>query len=142
MVNKKGWIKIVEVFIAILLITTIILMVIEEREDGKNYSARIYEIETKILREIELNETLRSEILNSSVPVEWGDFDSQLSNVKEKIISRTPEYLTCEAKLCEIDDVCSLNETVEKDIYTNPVTIFANLTTYNPRQLKLFCWEK
>jgi hypothetical protein len=140
--GKKGWIKIVEAFIAILLITGVVLVISENMDTNSNNSEKVYEIETFVLREIELNDTLRGIVLNSEVPVEWEDFDSQLPEIKKEINLRIPDYIECEAKLCAIEDACEAESPVEKDIYSRTTTIFANLNIYNPRQLKLYCWEK
>jgi hypothetical protein len=142
MVNKKGWLKILEVFFTILLITGAALIIIEKEGFKEDNFNRIYENEISILREIELNETLRANILNSSVPLEGKNFDGNLSSVKEKIDSKTLSYMECEAKLCEIDSSCLLDISTEEEIYTKSITLFANLTRYAPRKLKLFCWKK
>lgn len=142
MKNKRGWIRIIEVFIAILLITGILLIVLDKEEGlEKDISSKIYKAEVSILREIQLNNSLREDILDLDVtnPVEWeGEYFP--SNVKSKITSRTPNYLTCKAKICSLDSVCDLSESSEDDIYAQSAVISANLQKYDPRQLKLFCW--
>ena len=144
--NKKGWIRILEAFISILLVTTVLLILINKGFIGKqDISSDIYEVELSILREIQLDGELRGKILQADpLPIGWGDFESEnLGDVKNKIRSRSPNYLECQAKVCEITDVCDLTEGfVDKDIYAQSVTITANLETYNPRQVKLFCWVK
>jgi len=138
--NCRGWIKIVEAFIAILLIAGTLLIVINQGYIGRtNISSKIYEMEVSVLREIELNDMLRNEILAVSLPTKWDEFPA---NVKNKIKNRIPDYLECTAKICEMDKICALDEYVDKDVYVQSVAITANLETYNPRQLKLFCWVK
>ncbi len=141
--NRKGWVEIVEVFIAILLLTGILLVVIEstpKQEDEK--ILKIYEKEASILRDIELNTTLRAEVLNSVPPVEWTGFDSSLPLIKERIISFTPPDLECQAKICGMVDSCVIGEFVKKNVYVSSVVISANLNTYSPKQLKLYCINK
>ena len=143
--NHRAWIRIVEAFVAILLITGVLLIVVnKEHIKKKDISSEIYKIEASILKEIQLNSSLRSDILNvEPLPVKWTDFDSRgLNNLKSKIISRLPNYLDCEAKICELEDICVLDKIFDKDIYAQSTCIIAELTTYNPRQLKLFCWIK
>lgn len=143
--NKRGFIRILEAFIAILLITGVILVVLDrgyfERTD---ITAQIYDTEVSILREIELDNSLREQVLEVSqenLPLKWSsqDFPSQ---VKERIIQRTPDYLECSANICELVDICGLENYVEVDVYVQSVAITANLELYRPRQLKLFCWTK
>ena len=142
MKNKRGWIKIVEAFISILLVTGVVLIFINQGYIGKkDISSKVYSVELSILREIELNNSLRADILNADLPVEW-DHASFPLEVKNKISARTPNYLTCEAKLCKMDDVCILEKDFDKDIYSQSASIVSNLEIYSPRQLKLFCWVK
>ena len=144
MVNKKGWIKIFEAVIAILLIASILLIVVSQDSIKQNEdSLEIYKEEISILREVQLDTSLRADILGiESLPVEWEDFNSTgLTNVKNKIISRIPDYLDCEAMVCEMTDNCILDENSVKEIYVQSVVISANITKYSLRQLKLFCWE-
>jgi|TARA_B100001971_G_C18077212_1_gene476322 hypothetical protein len=141
MKQKKAWIRIIEAFVTILLITGILLIVLNKGYISKNdNSEKIYEDEQVILREIQLNNSLRQEILNIGVlPVEWNNLSE---NVKNKIIFETPSYLNCEAKICSVNEICVLNEISNKDIYVQKTIITATLEKNNPRQLKLFCWRK
>lgn len=141
MKNKKAWIRIVEAFISVMLIAAVLLIVLNKGYIGKeDISARIYDIELSILREIELDQDLRDDILNVVILPKGYEDVGFPANVKTKINERTPEFLECEARICEMDSICSLEEYLEKDIFSQSVGITANLETYNPRQLKLFCW--
>lgn len=141
--NKRGWIKIIEAFVAILLIAGVLLLIInKEPISNTNISSNIYELEVSILQEIQMNNTLRNEILGVDLlPVEWEDFESEnLANVKNVIISKSMNYLNCEAKLCAINDSCLWNKEPGTNVYVKSGMIGANLEEYGPRQLKLFCW--
>ena len=157
--QKKGWLKIVEAFIAIMLIVSVVLIVISKGYIGKSEKSttNIYEEELSILREIELDEALRKDILlavksdyipepdgsniNDSLPISWQDINFPLS-VKQRINFKQPNYLECEAKICWMNYICALDNYPDKDISALAVSITANWQTYNPRQLKLFCWMK
>jgi hypothetical protein len=131
--NKRGWIKILEAFIAILLIAGVLLVVINKGYFERNdFSIRVYEAQIAVLREIELDDGLRTDILNSIGEVP----ESVLNKIKERI----PDYLTCESKICDLNEICEINKDIEKDVYAQAVAITADLETYNPKQLKLFCW--
>jgi len=141
--NRKGWIEIVEVFIAILLLTGILLLTIKEKYPRENETAlEIAEIEYTILRDIELNNTLRAEILSVTPPVEWVNFNTNLAKVKNKIETMPPSNLECAAKICNLTDICILEEFSGRSIYAESVVISADINTYSPRQLKMFCREK
>ena len=140
--SRKAWIKIFEAVIAVLLITSVLLIVIGQNKTEKNGdSLKIYKTEISILREIQLDNLLREDILGiESLPVEWDDFYSNgLGDVKKKIISKTPEYLDCKAMVCEMNDACILEENSGEEVYVQSVVITASLEKYSPRQLKLFC---
>jgi len=141
--NKKAsWIRIAEAFISIMLIISILTIIVKNNYPNKgDASSKIYERETAVLREIELNKTLRGEILDlNSLPVEWGGNFPE--NVKNKINEETQDYLECEAKICDIVDSCELDVYPEEEIFVQSVFIAGNLTKYAPRQLRLFCWMK
>lgn len=140
-IKKRGWIKIIEAFVMVLLITGVLLVVLNKEYLLKNdNSQKIYEDEQGILREIQLNDSLRAEILNIGIlPVEWGNVSV---NVKNKIISETKSYLNCEVKICDVNKICALNVTSGENIYVQSAIITSILEKYNPRQLKLFCWRK
>jgi hypothetical protein len=142
--NKRGWIEILEAFISVMIVAAILLVVINKGNlAGEDVSTKIYNTEISILREIQTNDSLREEISrldNSSIPLEWADFPV---GVKTKITQRTPNYLTCVGKICQLDTICSLVEKEDKSIYTQSVIISATLTegiVY--RKLNLFCWQK
>lgn len=144
--NKKGWIRLVEVFIAILLLTGVLLIVSSKKSsDESNFQVEISKKELAILRDVELNNTLRTEILSvdsANLPVEWENFGSGLQNVKDRIIYLTPKNLECKAKICYISQICLMEESSEENLYVESVIISADVNTYSPRQLKLFCMKK
>ena len=141
--NKKGWIRIVEAFFSLLLIATVLLIVLNKGYlGGKDVSARVYDLQLSVLREIELDDTLRQEILNVSdkiLPIE-DTHSSFPKDVMERINERMPNAYTCKAKICAINVLCELNDYINQDVYAQPVAITATLNEYSPRQLKIFCW--
>lgn len=147
MVNKKdnrGWVRLIEVFIAIFLISGVLLLIANKTSSKEEFfSATTSEQEIAILRNIQLNYTLRTEILNvNSLPIEWEDFSDEIPNVKNRIVELIPSTIDCKAKLCLINDTCVLDELAKSNIYAEAVVISADLNTYSPRQLKLFCSEE
>ena len=134
--NRRGWIKIVEAFIGIMLVTIIFLIVLNKGFENKDDDfSRIHEAEIVILREIQLDNELRNSVLDVD-PVGGGLSWTGFPNEK------VPNYLVCEAKICNIGDLCVLNDPLQTDIYSESVIISATLTEFDPKQLKLFCWKK
>ena len=145
--NKRGWIKIVEAFVSVLLIAGVLLYMINQGYIGKSdISEQVYQAQISVLREIELNNEMRAEILSVSednLPVKWENFtDYYLEDIKSKIEDRIPDYLKCVGKVCELDKVCEMEQNIDKDVYAQAVAIAAEGDIYSPRQLKLFCWTK
>lgn len=145
MKNKRGWLKIMESFISITLIAGVVFLIISNLGLKSPDSAlQIYDAQYSVLREIQLDGDLRQEILSvPNLPIEWGDFDENgLDEVENKITTKTPAYLTCEAKLCEIGEQCLSSSTLpeDKSIYVQPIIISAENGNYNPRKLNMFCW--
>ena len=143
--NRRGWVEIVEAFVAVLLVAGVLLVVLNRggSQQKTEISNRVYEAELSILREIQTNDTLRTGILDAAepMPIDWSDarFPAEL---KEKIRVRTPNYLTCTGKICDMNQICATEETEVKDIYSQAITITSTLTTLGWRKLNLFCWTK
>ncbi len=138
--NKKGWIRIVEALVTILLIAGFLILIINSTpSQEKDISSKVYLTENAILREIQLNSTYRAYILGTGdVSVEFENFNVGLKN---HITNRVPNYLNCTGKICDfsIDPVCDI-DSLEKNIYVRSVMVTADLTSYNPKLLKIFCW--
>ena len=142
--NRRGWIEIVEAFVAVLIIIGVILVVLNKEYFPKtDVSNTVYDTEVSILREIQTNSTLRTTIIGAlePLPIPWEDARFP-SEVKNKIILRTPNGLDCVGKICEMNKTCSLEENNGKDIYSQSVAISATLQNVSYRQLNIFCWTK
>jgi len=139
--GKAGWIRIVEAFVAILLIAGILLTVLGNGTiKGTDRSSSIYEFENGLLKEIQLNDNLRDDISNANpLPINWTDMTIKTPALKDKIQFETPSYLTCEAKICLLSDDCTPDTSIEKSIYARSVAVTGEIDN---RKLKLFCWEK
>jgi hypothetical protein len=141
--NRRGWIEIVEAFVAILLIVGVLLIVINRNtSSSQDISTRVYNSEITIIRAIELNDSLRDKIVKSSgFPIEWNSSNFPV-DVKNQIISTTPTYLNCVAKICTTDDPCFLTSYSQKDVYSQASFISGTQLTFTPRKINLFCWAK
>lgn len=146
--NKRGWIKIVEAFISILIIVSVILIVYNnESKNSEDLSSKIYPIQVSVLRDIELDPLIREKVLEipkENLPLEQESFGEYgLDKIVNKINEKVPTNWQCVAKLCNLDgNICELKQYVEKDIYAQSVSIVADSSTYNPKQIKLFCYIK
>jgi hypothetical protein len=143
--NKKAWVKILEVFVSIMIMSAAIVLFLNQNSFYKdNTEGEFNEKMEYVLRTIQRDNQLRGEILDASLPVEWEDFEgSGLTNTRTEIITKMPGNFNCSAKVCYLEDDClNLNTPSDKNTYSITGYISADLDTYSPRQLKLFCWRK
>ena len=145
MKNKRGWIEIVEAFVAVMLVAAFLLILLNNSNNEKeNFSYEVYQIQISILREIQTNDTFRTDIASvpEPLPIKWTDTRFP-QDLKDRIISRTPSYLECVANICNSTEVCTLDEEINKDIFSEFVTISATVGEGEVyRRLNLFCWIK
>lgn len=143
MVNKKGWIRILEAFMGVLLIAAVLTIILENNDVFDNEKVeKIFGEEVAVLKYIQLNNSLREDIMAVDIPVNstQNNFPSKVLNA---INEKKPSYLDCVAKICNLDSECFLENDLEsEDIYVKNIPIFCDLKKYEPRQLKLFCVEK
>ena len=147
--GKRGWIRVVEAVVALLIITGALLIAITGGHLRKDISADIYDAELAILREVAKDQDMRNAIIgiDDESAIAWLNFNNEelypgLSTIKSKIESRIPSYLECKARICTLDRTCEIEFVEAKSIYARSIAITATAQDYNPKQLKLFCWEK
>jgi hypothetical protein len=141
--DRGGFIRVIEAFIAVLLIMGVVLFVINRGHVGEeDISSRVYDSQVAALRKIELSDSLRNVILsvpNESLPLKGEEIPSE---IKAALDISSLDYLNCSANICSLDEICSMNFYVDENVYVQSVPISANLNLYGPRQLRLFCWLK
>ncbi len=142
--NRRGWIRIVEAFTAILIIAGVMLIVIANQGTRQpDTTSVISNTEISILNGIQLNNTMRAEILSTSGTVQWSNFSTAAPNTMLYIDNQRPNTIDCAAQICRQSDLCvfsSANKSIS--IYSESVTITSTINQFNPRVLKLFCWQR
>lgn len=128
--NKKAWLRIVEAFIAVLIVASVLFIMVS-REPKKDKTENIHEMQRAVLEQISLNETLRSEILGN-----------EITNTEFFVNKSLPFYYNFTIRICEIEKVCGMPFYLDKEIYADEILIAADLTRYSPKKLKLFVWRK
>src|SRR3989344_3372945 len=126
--NKKGWIRIVEAFVSILLIvgTLLILIVLNAMDSTPP---------------IEISSHDETETLNLGSGD--GEFPTEVWDRIEDRLTKDFGYLECRAKISGLQNICALSSYPDKDVYARAIAISVDITTnYQPRQLKLFCWKR
>lgn len=151
--NKKGWIRILEATIAVMIVGGVMVAVYTQQVDkGVTSADYFYSLKRQILSDIASRSDLRLNVLNSveSPP------DSNYTALDFFIGERIPEAFNYTFRICalgDLDDFCKIENidiiimTKDKDVFVEDIVISADLgdgvvpSKYNPRKLRLFVWE-
>jgi hypothetical protein len=151
--NKKGWLRILEATIAVLMVSGVLVFVYSRQPDSGTDSVEyFYNLQTELLSDISYNSELRLNVLNAddTNPNE-GNYSALNDYVQNQVIDIVGFYIS----ICDLDsqdDFCNMNTetfraTREKDVFVQDIIIAADLGTgggtevYQPRMLRLFMWE-
>lgn len=130
MKNKKGWLKILEAFIAIVMIGGFLAFIYSSQIKRGDKSGDMYNLEETLLNEVRVDSQLRRKVLENN--------ETAIEIHFEK---RIPSGFNYTVKICNTTDVCGLSE-YRKNIYARSKIISANLEKYDPKKLRLFIWSK
>ena len=126
----KAWLRIVEAFIAILIVIGVVLVVLTKQSPGANISESVYEKQRQILNIISKNNGLRAFVLAGN--------NAQINNAISDMVPASWNYAT---EICELDSICNSASTPnDKEVYTTEVVITSTLTQYSPKKLRFFVW--
>jgi hypothetical protein len=139
MVNKRGWLRIVEASVAILIILSVILVVAQKKSTLSEND--LSETITPMLEEIAKNATLREQIIaNNNVASE---------NTLREFVSRriSNNGLGYNVRVCGYRDMCALGkypEDAKGDIYSGSRIISSalNAPQLQPKKVEIFLWFK
>ncbi len=135
--NRKGWLRVVEVFFAIILIIGILFFQIKDISPGSRKNILL--LERGILQEIARNNTLRTEILGFDLSGGPAILDSSSgSQTTDYINARIPGGVNFTLMVCSLTDPCILGR---EKVFAQDIFITSTLNQYQPRKLKLFVWE-
>lgn len=132
MMNKRGWLRIFEAVISIMLVTSVVL-VLYSKQQKTDISDQIYSLEKKVLDEISYNESLRNSALS-------GD-NTTLTNFA---ISKVPKIFNTSISVCDLnlESYCRLSLVVDKNIYVSESVLSSNITSYSPKRVRIYVWER
>ncbi|MDP4039474.1 MAG: hypothetical protein Q8P57_02755 [Candidatus Pacearchaeota archaeon] len=130
MIGKRGFLKIAEAGIAIMIIIASVLISLNKESPQNNPD--LSETARDILREISQDKFLRIKALELSEPISSGD-------VYYFVNSTLPDYLNFEIRICDTDSVCGLSEYRDAEIYSAERIISSD--SGPNKKLRLFIWE-
>jgi len=130
--NKRGWLRIVEAVIGIMIVMGFLLYFISERNIKTDISGDVNQRQLQILSIISKNDSLRNDILN--------DNSTQVNIEISKMIPASWNFST---NICLLQDICNRAYTPnDRDVFTEEILITSNLTEYQPKKLRFFVWMK
>lgn len=133
--DNKGWIRIVEASISIILIMTTLFVVYQKSAYVSPPDLTI--MGRQVLEEAAHNETLRLALLTEDVRAQ----DYLNAFIRSRIISRSFSF---EAKICQLNDVCGKSNYTSGDVYAAERVFAAAVTdqqSLRPKKVRLFIWR-
>lgn len=143
MQNKRGWIRILEATIAVLLVSSTLVIVYTRQPDRVvDASEYVYLLQKELLSDISLRDDLRSYVLTSTE-------DQVDSRLHMFVSSKVPATIGARIKVCDLTDPpspCKLNSTDlaatgESDVFVEETVLSSNITNYDPKKVRIFIWE-
>ena len=153
-VGKRGWLRILEATIAVLIVSGSLFVVYSRQVDRGVAPAEYFSsLEGQILADISERSDLRLNVLN--VENDNLDYsDSNFSVLNEFVKEKIPEAFGYSLQICDLNDNndrCNMDPptfiaTRDKDIFTEEIMISAELgdgsdPVYKPKKVKLYIWE-
>jgi len=135
--SKKGWIRIVEAVISVLLLLGFIMIVLQQNTQKPELSESIYKIQHQVLREVANNYTLRNEVINY-------DTTKSINSTYNFIANRLKPFpLSFGLGVCPAEQTCPCEGCPSnKEIFADEIIISTNLSAYIPKKLVMYSWVK
>ena len=130
MKNKRGWLRILEAFIAIILITSVLIVLYSRTIEKPRRAEEIYNLQEIILDEIADSLELREAVLNN-----------RIEEIESFVSGKIPGGFAFSIKICEVEEICELEE-YKKEVYSSERIISSVLEQYEPKKVKIFMWEE
>ena len=126
---KKAWIRIVEAFIAIMIVLGVVLVLIVRQSNTAGTSAEeMQNMMSDVLNYVGRDDALRAQVLANNL--------SGVCGLMQKV---APKGVSYDVMNCIPEQICTLPCYIEKDIYTNERLIVGNLS--QATNLKIFMWK-
>jgi hypothetical protein len=135
--NNRGWLRIIEASIAILIVLSTLIVVYIRA--GSSNQPDLSERAREILNEMARNSTLREAILNYNI-------DNELI-ISNSIKNYIPEAnIQFDKRICKLDEACGKLEFTPGDVYVAERIISSyigadSVSPENARKIRLFMWR-
>tara|TARA_Y100000034_G_C6843817_1_gene382057 strand:+ start:99 stop:581 length:483 start_codon:yes stop_codon:yes gene_type:complete len=146
MKNKKGWLRIIEAVIAIMIVGTAVLYISSNKVNGGDVGSFISEKQSQIFDVITNDEDYRDEIIGiglSNGCVKVGREDGYgFVNFINKVMPNNLDYVV---NVCGIDEIGNAGLPEDREIFISESVLSSTLTNYpneESRKIRLFMWVK
>lgn len=134
--NKRGWIRIMEAVVAILIMASVLIVLYTNNAPQVSFSSYVSDLQIRILGDVADSPKLRNEVLASP---DGGNTTDLVIFMRDSI----PTNFNFAVKVCNLSNSgCLLGQTLDQEVFVEDRIISSNLTSYNPKMLRLFIWEK
>jgi len=130
--GEKAFLRIVEAFIAIIIIASVMAFIYVRNIQKPSHEEYVNQLLRITLKEISNNPDLRTAVLTNNKEL-----------LRQEIEIIIPNQYSFEFRICQLQDACGL-ETLpqDKEIFSNEISISSNLEQYYPRKIRIFVWIK
>jgi hypothetical protein len=139
--NKRGWLRILEATIAIMMVTGVLLVMYSRQAERVDISDYVYSFQRQVLMDITSRQDLRAKALSNSI--------ADLRDLNEFADGKIPDIFNQSIRICDLGLVCKLDDETSirlfrasKEVFVEEVVISADFDDYAPKKVKLFLWEE
>lgn len=129
--NKRGWLRILEAFVAIMLIAGALVIIYSRNAENPSRADEIYKLQKTILNEIASDPTLRENVINEN--------EESIKIINNFVKDRVSFPLNFTVRICGLEDICSLGF-YKEELYSQEKVISSTLEYYTPKKVRLFMW--
>ena len=136
--GKRGWIRILEAVIGIMIILGILALVYSRSSQGEDVSGEIYNMQKNVLEQIASDAELRNSILSDSEEVAEGKIVSFIES--GGLVLPVFDF---GVRICDLGVLnCNLPVNTGGSVYVEERVISSSLEEFNPKKVRLFVWRK
>lgn len=139
--NKHGIIRILESFLAIILILGATTIIFAKFSNNNLESQNIISNQRAILEQLSSNAELRYIVINTDTNNGDGVSESAPQEILDYISQRLPAGYNYEVKICEMNSVCA-SSNYHQQVFVEEKIISSNIDSYAPKKVKMYVWKE
>lgn len=136
--NERGWIRILEASLAILLLAGVMLFIYSRPVERYDQSEEISEMQREILQKIATTPAWRTMVIKETYLILNANVNASIPDRYEftlKVCNLTNEF--GEVQSCNPDTYIN-----EEDVYVEEIIISSDVNDYVLKRVRLFVWER